>query len=814
MQGFWAARKGRTTFPFSFKLPQESPSSVSLAGNAAVRYTVKAIVQVWHQDSRTSVWSKADAHVVEQWEDESDARYWQHIYAVAETKLFMGGKGDICAEASLPQQLFLSGSTVTVQLGVRNSSKRDVSGVRIDIVRTVTILESSQVNSPMISEVAHTQSISGPQVSFPSNSELIVRLPLELPGWVRTIRKATLFEVNVTLVIAVQLGTFAKDLEVKLPIYLAHPASVPMICDLQQRTTPSAWPISVPANPVRALPRPHSAMGQHGAYMAAPDYRPTSAALHRPVSVQPLPGMVSGVQYSHEITSQQAQWSQQAEPFSFSPHPSYDDSAPSNPPPIWQASNVAVSHPAGYPSSPGGLERSSSTAADYNSNAIAQTPPQSPANFFSQQPPVNSERPLPVTPSDEPAVQYFNLKTIAEDSEFRNATIKASASAQKSSSTSRDVELLEKLASEPSMDIEPATLATQPVSKPESPASRSLKDVFSSLVPSKALTKEVKQALLMPQTLRSPSSTSLAEPPSPTKVLEPPISPVTSPKKEISAESVVQDQASRTGPGLGLLESRLSADSRSRFLTRASATSDTTKIEATDPVEQWTASKSANTTNVSRPKSEDIDKPEAASQEVEPPSHHLKHTPSSTSESGSRYDVRSARGGRGGKVASVASLWASIADGADGIAPISSNVHKGNVEASGSTIKTLNARPVPRRLHSGETPQLDFTTTGKGSNEASDAKLKAALKKTNVSAGPPKATPLKNVAADPQLHITLPRVSLSAADSPAQRALLRTRPSTAVQELAAIPMSGRGTTRPVGKKRMDELRGMFAQSDL
>lgn len=93
--GYWTARKGRTSFPFSFRLPASAPSSAAFAGNAALRYSVKASVQTWWNDAKHIVCARTDADVVERWEDEHDEAYRQPIEAVADTRLFMGGTGAV-----------------------------------------------------------------------------------------------------------------------------------------------------------------------------------------------------------------------------------------------------------------------------------------------------------------------------------------------------------------------------------------------------------------------------------------------------------------------------------------------------------------------------------------------------------------------------------------------------------------------------------------------------------------------------------------------------------------------------------------------
>lgn len=296
--GYWTARKGRTTFPFSFRLPASAPSSVTFAGNAALRYVVKATVQAWYQDSRTAVVTKADANVVEQWHDEYEPEYAQPLERVGETKLFMGGQGSVWLEAGIPRQLFIAGSKATIRAGIRNASKRDVSGLRIDVVRCLSFPVTggpSQQKGPTITQVLHTQQFKGQPFEFASGCEQVLeQLAIDLPTDTRTIRKTRLFEVETALVVSLAMGSFAKDLQVKLPIYIAHPTSVKeqyrpdhyqhQAYNYQQPDFTQARPPSASGQQglhaiTNALPRSASAMGQQDLRAAmSPSPSPMMAA--------------------------------------------------------------------------------------------------------------------------------------------------------------------------------------------------------------------------------------------------------------------------------------------------------------------------------------------------------------------------------------------------------------------------------------------------------------------------------------------------------------------------------------------------------
>lgn len=295
MKGYWTARKGRTTFPFSFRLPASAPSSIAFAGNAAIRYTVKGTAQAWYQESKAVVSTKNIAEVVEAWEDADADVYQELLERSGETKLFLGGSGSVSLQAQADRQLFVAGSRLPVNINIRNASKRDVSGLRMDVIRNLTFPVGMEANSrrgPRITETLHSQHHRGQELDVPAGSQISVTLLVDLPREARTIRKARLFEVSLDLLVALPMGTFAKDLEVRLPVSVAHPASLrlpwPVVegaqgdsnaemhwtgAHLNSRSNTPAFDYGhhQQFNPnIPLIPRSQSAMSHHGAHVAFP----------------------------------------------------------------------------------------------------------------------------------------------------------------------------------------------------------------------------------------------------------------------------------------------------------------------------------------------------------------------------------------------------------------------------------------------------------------------------------------------------------------------------------------------------------------
>ncbi|CAG8613341.1 6380_t:CDS:2, partial [Racocetra fulgida] len=113
--GFWTAKKGKTTFPFAFKIPIDAPSSVKYGNNANTLFKSK------------------EAFIVEAW-DSDNPLYKTPVDAVNMKQLWMGGPGAVMIESSLTEALFQSGGNVNVKVRVKNDTKRRV---KIDEVKIV-----------------------------------------------------------------------------------------------------------------------------------------------------------------------------------------------------------------------------------------------------------------------------------------------------------------------------------------------------------------------------------------------------------------------------------------------------------------------------------------------------------------------------------------------------------------------------------------------------------------------------------------------------------------------------------------------------
>lgn len=181
------------------------------------------------------VTNRKEAFVVEKWQDEFEEKYNQPLEVVGDTRLFMGGNGQVWLEAGISNSLFFSGGELLIRCGIKNNTKRMVSGMKVALARRLIFPVSQAGNGvpatrqslePIITEIVSNQTFKGSsQYEFSPNEERVTNLNVEIPRDVRTIRKTRLFEIQIVALISLHLGNFAKDLTVELPIFVANTLS-------------------------------------------------------------------------------------------------------------------------------------------------------------------------------------------------------------------------------------------------------------------------------------------------------------------------------------------------------------------------------------------------------------------------------------------------------------------------------------------------------------------------------------------------------------------------------------------------------------
>ncbi|KAF9182115.1 hypothetical protein BGZ51_004958 [Haplosporangium sp. Z 767] len=232
--GFWMAKKGKTTFPFAFQLPLDCPSSLVFGQTASLRYVVTGLVQVFYHGKDETILKSKEAFVVEAW-DGYNPDYRLPVKASNSTKLFWGGSGSLTLEAKLSEGLHSAGGNLTVEVKVKNNTNRKVQGIRLGVSRRLEMVSDKakaeqnpglKIDTVSITEVIGTQEFKSSSYLFDTGEERTMTINMTMPGNARTIRGTALFEVTCFVVVSMLLGAFSGELSVEIPVKICHPASL------------------------------------------------------------------------------------------------------------------------------------------------------------------------------------------------------------------------------------------------------------------------------------------------------------------------------------------------------------------------------------------------------------------------------------------------------------------------------------------------------------------------------------------------------------------------------------------------------------
>lgn len=131
--GFYLARKGRTSFSFSFKLPRTLPSSCAIGGNATRRYELHARATVRRSGNTEIPTATQVVQVVEDWSDFQEQKFSEKVAKSAVEMIKVGGAERIELHASVLGNRLVwrpedGHAHIELVVKVRNTSKQKVRG--------------------------------------------------------------------------------------------------------------------------------------------------------------------------------------------------------------------------------------------------------------------------------------------------------------------------------------------------------------------------------------------------------------------------------------------------------------------------------------------------------------------------------------------------------------------------------------------------------------------------------------------------------------------------------------------------------------
>ncbi|KAF9175452.1 hypothetical protein BGX21_002578 [Mortierella sp. AD011] len=232
--GYWAARKGRTIFPFRLNIQDTLPSSYD-SKLGQVRYVTSAIARMKTNQQKEIVNHSREAFIYESWttDDVIKARK-KSVKADTSKRLFMGGEGSLEMYAELTRTMVSSGGIVYVNVGVKNLTKRKVMGIKLTLCRHVTVPNkdlsaNTQVSVPVNRDQDNVKNYceiiyKGEDYAFDNDDPRMVVLPIYIPSGVYSLRNATYLHVQFYVQVSL-MTSMNKALTVELPIYIAHASS-------------------------------------------------------------------------------------------------------------------------------------------------------------------------------------------------------------------------------------------------------------------------------------------------------------------------------------------------------------------------------------------------------------------------------------------------------------------------------------------------------------------------------------------------------------------------------------------------------------
>ncbi|SCV69398.1 BQ2448_2418 [Microbotryum intermedium] len=248
-KGYYPALKGKTKFKFSFKLPKDAPSSCTLGTNATTRYELRAFANSVLGGSVDVRSVKCPVPVVERWADWEAGEWWDAKEGRAAASLRLGGEGKLDMTCKLgkgkwdekPVRLFwrrdaelgaIGKSRITIQARVKNGTKKHISDLKVTICRRLRIIypegQEPMIPAPIVTSVITSQSFHAAEFAFPPGEERECVMAVDLPREEGiTVRKGKLFELDAFVKVEADGGLLASDLSVELPLFIAHPHSLP-----------------------------------------------------------------------------------------------------------------------------------------------------------------------------------------------------------------------------------------------------------------------------------------------------------------------------------------------------------------------------------------------------------------------------------------------------------------------------------------------------------------------------------------------------------------------------------------------------------
>ncbi|KAJ7149836.1 hypothetical protein C8R43DRAFT_951805 [Mycena crocata] len=251
------ARRGQSTFLFKFPLPSSSPSSINFGGDLArVRYELRASVGVCWKGERRLVMDRSDIQVVECFEEDPSRPEPEGVV--------VGENGKIWAQGKIVGGVIVAGESACVELQVKNHSTKKNSGLVITLTRTLVLsgIPANEKSPLQITDTLVTVPFRAEEYIIPPGAEGVASLVFDVPKHARGVKGGLLqggessskpvqgiFEVRCVVGVKMTMGFGSKDIELDLPVTVAHPSALPDLPPPQQHYDYGPPPVGYPGQP-------------------------------------------------------------------------------------------------------------------------------------------------------------------------------------------------------------------------------------------------------------------------------------------------------------------------------------------------------------------------------------------------------------------------------------------------------------------------------------------------------------------------------------------------------------------------------------
>ncbi|CCX35427.1 protein of unknown function [Taphrina deformans PYCC 5710] len=238
--GYRSASKGTTSFPFSFQLPVDAPSSADLH-TARIRYLVTGYATVKLQGSHEVIATSIPIRVVEAW-DVDNPVYEQPIEAAYGRDI--ANYHEIAATAKIARSLYIEGQTISGIIRVANHSSRKIREVKFQLMNKITFFGDKR---PPLYDLNPSED-HAIEMSVHGHAEPHVLAHGEEESWTFnlsipedrcvSVRNTALFEVTPFILIKISTGPLQKSTRLEMPVVsIANPES---LVDHHQRLAPTS----------------------------------------------------------------------------------------------------------------------------------------------------------------------------------------------------------------------------------------------------------------------------------------------------------------------------------------------------------------------------------------------------------------------------------------------------------------------------------------------------------------------------------------------------------------------------------------------